>query len=358
MRLSVDLGERSYPVVTGPLAGLGEELARHHSGRVVLVTNPVVDALYGDAAMASLASFSPERVQVPDGEQHKTLDTWRALVDGLLARGVDRGTAVVALGGGVTGDIAGFAAAATLRGLTLVQVPTTLLAMVDSSVGGKTGVNTDGGKNLVGAFHQPTLVYAALETLSTLDEAEFRCGLGEVLKHAVLADAEFFDWLDRRSDDILSRDPSCLEQVVARCCAIKADIVSRDEREAGLRAVLNAGHTLGHALERVLGFGTLRHGEAVAIGLVAEAWIAVERGEATAELPARIARVAGRLGLKTSAEGVDADSLVEACLMDKKRLHGMVRVAYPVSIGRVRIAGVERAELKDAALRLSAPTEN
>ncbi|HJN75721.1 MAG TPA: 3-dehydroquinate synthase [Myxococcota bacterium] len=360
MRLSVELGERSYAIVLGELAMLGAELALLRDGRAVLVTNDVVHPLYGEAAVGALedGGFDVDVLVIPDGEAHKHLDTWRRLVEDLLALQVDRGTCVVALGGGVTGDIAGFAAASTMRGLPLVQVPTTLLAMVDSSVGGKTGVNAVWGKNLVGAFHQPQLVLAALDTLATLSEEEYRCGLGEVVKHAVLADADFFSWLGSHSSEVLGRDRSALVHVVSRCCAIKAEIVARDEREAGLRAVLNAGHTLGHALERVLGYGALRHGEAVGIGLVAEAWIAVARGEADPSLPAEIGRLLAKLGLPLRWPGVCPEDIAEAALMDKKRLRGMVRVAYPVSIGRVRIAGVEQAELLEAARRLSEPTEN
>ena len=360
MRLRVELGERSYDIVVGDLAELGERLRAVHQGRVVLVTNTVVGPLHAQAARSSLeaAGFQVDGLELEDGEAHKHLDTWRGLVDDLLDLAVDRQTAVVALGGGVTGDIAGFAAATALRGLTLVQVPTTLLAMVDSSVGGKTGVNTAAGKNLVGAFHQPSLVLAALDTLATLPDEELRCGLGEVVKHAVLGAAGFLDWLEEHADEVLARERQAMVHVVTRCCEIKAAVVSQDEREAGLRAVLNAGHTLGHALERVLGYGRIRHGEAVGIGLVAEAWIAVGRGEAEASLPADIARLLSRLGLRTHLPGVAPEALAEAAHMDKKRLHGMVRVAYPVSLGAVRLAGVDRAELLDAARRLSEPTEN
>lgn len=360
MSLVVDLGARSYPIVIGELEGLGEQLAHTRVGRVVVVTNDVVGPLYGQAARGSLerAGFQVDVVVVPDGESHKHLGTWRTLVEALLGLGIDRQTAIVALGGGVTGDIAGFAAATTMRGLPLVQVPTTLLAMVDSSVGGKTGVNSDAGKNLVGAFHQPELVFAAMDTLRTLSDEEFRCGLGEVVKHAVLADAVFFGWLGDNVERIRSRDGAALEHVVERCCAIKAEVVARDERESGVRATLNAGHTLGHALEKVLGYGVLRHGEAVAVGLVAESRIAVARGEAEPSLPDEIAALLLALGLPVSWPGVRPELLVEAALMDKKRLHGIVRAAYPVEIGRVRLAGVERAELMDAASRLSEPTEN
>lgn len=357
--MRVDLGDRGYEVKFGKLRELGPSLVEViPARRVALVTNDVVGPLHGDTARASLegAGLEVRRFQLPDGERLKTLDTWRGLVESLLGWPVDRHTAVVALGGGVTGDIAGFAAATTLRGLPLVQVPTTLLAMVDSSVGGKTGVNTVGGKNLIGAFYQPRLVLAALDTLATLSDEEYRCGLGEVVKHAVI-DGPLFAWLEGNVDAVLSRDPGAVLHMVERCCAIKADIVRQDERESGVRALLNCGHTLGHAIEHVLGFGTLRHGEAVAIGLVGEATIAVQRGEAAADLPERITSLLTGLGLPSRCAAAP-EALVAASTMDKKRVHGSIWIAYPSEIGRVRLAEVEPAELLDAAIAVSIPPED
>ncbi len=351
--LTVDLGPRSYQVRLGELSGLGRAWPLDVQ-RCVLVSNDRVAPLHGSVAEASLrgAGLRVDRIDLPDGEDRKTLETWRALVEGLLELEVDRSTALVALGGGVTCDIVGFAAATTLRGLPFVSCPTSLLAMVDASVGGKTGVNTAAGKNLVGAFHQPSLVHVALDTLSTLDDAEYRCGLGEVVKHAVLADAGFFAWLEHNHEGVLRREPGCVSHIVERCCAIKASFVAEDELEQGRRALLNCGHTIGHAIEGVLGFGCIRHGEAVGIGLVAEAQIAVLRGEAQPRLGHRIEGLLEALGLPIRVQA-SAEDLVQACRLDKKRRHGMVRVAYPVDIGRVRFAEVSQAELKGAAQAVS-----
>jgi 3-dehydroquinate synthase len=351
--LRVELGDRSYSVRVGQLAGLGSEWPLP-VGRAVLISNDRVGPLHGDAAEASLrrAGLDVARLELPDGERNKTLATWQALVGELLDLEVDRSTALIALGGGVTCDIVGFAAATTLRGLPFVSCPTSLLAMVDASVGGKTGVNTPAGKNLVGAFHQPSLVHIGLDTLATLEDAEYRCGLGEVVKHAVLADAEFFAWLEQRAPAVLARDPDTVAHLVQTCCAIKAAVVAEDELELGRRAVLNCGHTLGHAIERVLGFGSIRHGEAVAIGMVAEAEIAVARGEASSDLRPRIEGLLRALGLPTRVQA-RASALVGACRLDKKRRHGKVRVAYPVEIGRVRFAEVSQAELTRAAAVVS-----
>ena len=231
----VELGDRRYPIVFDRLGQLGFALNQMRtSGPCVVVTNPVVGALYGDACLAALtqAGWEPQLLSVPDGEQAKTIEHWSNLVSALIGQRVDRKTPIFALGGGVTGDLVGFAAAATLRGLPLVQVPTTLLSMVDSSVGGKTAVNTPAGKNLVGAFYQPELVFVDVEVLGTLSDDEFRCGLGEVIKHAVIAGEPFFTRLESLVSALQNRDRDALEEVVRACCAIKADIVSQDERES------------------------------------------------------------------------------------------------------------------------------
>ncbi|MCP4915348.1 MAG: 3-dehydroquinate synthase [Proteobacteria bacterium] len=357
--MNVDLDERAYDIVLGELNGLGAEVLALGVRRCVLVTNDVVSELHLETARASLvrAGLRVDTLVIPDGERLKNRDTWWSIVEGLLAVQVDRKTPVVSLGGGVTGDLVGFAAASVLRGLPFVQVPTTLLAMVDASVGGKTGFNTAGGKNLVGAFHQPRFVFAPLDTLSTLSDAEFRCGLGEVVKHAVIADPELLEWLVDERAAVLGRDRAALTHIVRRCCEIKAAVVVEDERESGVRAVLNCGHTIGHALERVLGYGALRHGEAVGIGLVGEAAIAVGRGEAEASLPSSIGAALSALGLPIAVAGVEAAAVAAATAMDKKRERGIVRVAYPVKIGEVRIAEVERAELRAAAATVTHPEE-
>jgi 3-dehydroquinate synthase len=349
----------TYEVVVEPgIAGLGAALsARWPVGRCVLVTNPVVGPLHGDTVERELvdAGWATLRLEVPDGEAQKTLDSWRGLVEALLDGGVDRRTPVLALGGGVTGDLVGFAAATTLRGLPLVQLPTTLLAMVDSSVGGKTGVNTRRGKNLVGAFHQPSLVWAALDTLRTLPDEELRCGLGEVVKHAIIAGEDALAATEALAPALVARDEAALRRVVADSVSTKAAIVAADPLEQGRRAVLNLGHTLGHAIEKVSGFGTLRHGEAVALGLLGMARFAGSRGwlEDPA-LPARIERLllALHLPVRTPAP-LDPAALAEAVGFDKKRLRGMITIAVPRAPGRVDLRPLPVSEVPALVLALS-----
>ncbi len=358
--VTVELGDRSYPIVFAGLSGLGTQLAAlRAAGRCVVVSNDRVGPLYAEQVLDSLkdGGWAPEYLELPDGESNKSAGTWLALVQGLLDLGVDRQTPIIALGGGVTGDIVGFAAATTLRGLPFVQVPTSLLAMVDASVGGKTGVNTGHGKNLLGAFHQPFCVYVDVDALTTLPDDELRCGLGEVVKHAVLADPEFFSWLERNGQALLGRHPEALQHAIATCCAIKAAVVASDEREAGRRALLNLGHTIGHAIEHVLGFGALRHGEAVGIGMVAEAWLGVERGEAAPALPQRITALLVALGLPVRCPGVSADDLVEAARMDKKRAHGRIKVTVPRRLGDVALVALSPEDLLAAAQVVTGPSE-
>ena len=341
--LYVELGARRYPiyVASAGLEGLGAAMGRHlPAGRCAVVTNPVVGALYAQDALASLrgAGFEPVLLEIPDGEPHKHLDTYAGLVEALLDQGIDRKTPIVALGGGVTGDIVGFAASTVLRGVPFVQVPTTLLAMVDSSVGGKTGVNTAHGKNLVGAFYQPRMVYAAMAVLQTLDDAEWRCGLGEAIKHGVIRDASLFDWMVSHAERLNGREPEIVAEVVRRCCAIKADVVAADERESGLRAILNFGHTVGHALETASGHGAIRHGEAVAIGMVAETCFAVDQDLGTdPTLPARLREGLNSLGLRSAAPEVSAERMLAAAQMDKKVEGQSVSLVVPVRLGEVRM---------------------
>ncbi len=326
-RLTVDVPGARYDVRISSQGfdGLGRALGDLGLRDCVLVTDEAVGQLWAEAVCEALGG-APEVIPVPAGEAAKTPEVWLQLVERLLAVPVHRRTAVLALGGGAVGDLAGFAAACTLRGLPLVQLPTTLLAMVDSSVGGKTAVNATRGKNLIGAFHQPSLVWAALPTLETLPDEEWTSGLGEVLKTALVGDAALFEQLSR---DV---DPG---EVVARCVAVKARIVAEDEREGGVRALLNAGHTVGHALETALGHGRLRHGHAVAIGLVAEAAYAVAAGVCEQpELPARIASRARALGLPVEMpEGVDDGALIEAVRLDKKGSTDRLRLPLPVRAG-------------------------
>lgn len=353
------LGARSYAihVVADGLEGLGMALGEVFApGPCVLVTNPVVASLYGDPAEASLrrAGFAPRRLLVPDGEGAKTTAEWANLVERLLDVPVDRRTPLLALGGGVTGDLAGFAAATALRGIPFVQVPTSLLAMVDASVGGKTGVNSPRGKNLVGAFHQPRMVYAATRVLETLPDAEWRSGMGEVVKYALIGDADLLRWMEAHIDALGRRDPAALTTLVARCVAAKAAIVADDEREDGRRAVLNFGHTVGHAVETALGYGHLRHGEAVALGMVAETRFAIRRGWCEEpDLLRRLVALLRALGLPVvlpdPGPGVRSDlfpTLLRAARMDKKAARGTLTLVAPVRLG---IARLERVPVEDVA---------
>ncbi len=343
VELNVELGERAYPVViTDGFDGLAARLAGR---RRVLIADSALPQRWIDAAAAELG-VAPILLDV--SEATKTVATWQRAVDALLAAGVDRRTLVCALGGGVLGDIVGFAAASTNRGLPFVQLPTTLLAMVDSSVGGKTGVNHTLGKNLIGAFHQPDLVWASLDSLGTLPERELRAGLAEVVKTALIGDARFFERLE--SIDPLSPDE--LPGVVARCVQLKAQVVAADEREAGVRAVLNAGHTVGHAYEAVLGYGVLKHGEAVGLGLIAETAWAVRAGHcADPGVPARLERLLHRLGLPTEPPKADPDALVNAMRRDKKGRGDSVRLPVQSAIGAMMMVDLPFASLPELIQR-------
>ena len=268
--LTVDLGDRSYPIQIGQ--GLLDEadlLTAHISGRqVMVVSNTTVAPLYLDRVLASLDGLETATVILPDGEQYKTLDTLNTIFTALLEQRFNRGCTLVALGGGVVGDITGFAAASYQRGVAFLQVPTTLLAQVDSSVGGKTGVNHPLGKNMIGAFHQPGCVVIDTDTLDTLDDRQLAAGLAEVIKYGLIYDADFFAWLEENVSAIMARNKMALARAIERSCTIKAEIVAADERESGMRALLNLGHTFGHAIETGTGYGNWLHGEAVATGML------------------------------------------------------------------------------------------
>ncbi|MEZ4323210.1 MAG: 3-dehydroquinate synthase [Myxococcota bacterium] len=339
----VDLGDRAYDVVLARgFGGLGERLA----GREVrVVTDDRVGPLWSDALLAEVQG---PVVSFAAGEAHKTLDTWRAVVDALIAARTPRSAAVVALGGGVVGDLAGFAAASVNRGVPFVQVPTTTLAMVDSSVGGKTGVNHARGKNLVGAFHQPELVWMHLGTLATLDPRERRAGLAEVLKTGALLDPVLLDVLEAGADALRRGEPGPTEHVVALAVRAKARVVAADEREAGLRRVLNAGHTVGHALERAATYGSLLHGEAVAIGLVAEARYAARLGVCEPGFPDRIERIARALGLPVTVPAdLDRETIRDAMTVDKKVSRDILYLPVPTSAGEHAIVSLPFHHLID-----------
>ncbi len=361
--LTVGLGDRSYPIfigdgLLGDAALLGSVLGGQRGSRkVAVVTNDIVGPLHAPRLQAAWAAARgpdaarPLEIVLPDGERHKTLETVSRIIDALVANRFARDDLIVALGGGVVGDMAGFAAACYQRGIGFVQMPTTLLAQVDSSVGGKTGVNHPGGKNLIGAFHQPQAVVTDTATLRTLPPRELRAGLAEVVKHALICDADLFAWLEANADALLALDPAALAHAVRRCCAIKADIVARDERETGERALLNLGHTFGHAIETVTGYGPWLHGEAVAVGLAMAAGMSQRAGWLPAADAARLDALLARFGLRTEARGpVSAEAARAAMRLDKKVRDGRVRLVLLKGIGRAFLSDDWPPDAFDATL--------
>ncbi|HEU4623271.1 MAG TPA: 3-dehydroquinate synthase [Steroidobacteraceae bacterium] len=347
--LRVELGSRSYPIVIGSgLLARAETLAQHVPGRdVLLVTNTTVGPLYGAAVKRGLGERRLVEVTLPDGESHKTLATVSRILDVLVANRFARDCTVLALGGGVVGDMAGFAAACYQRGVAYVQVPTTLLAQVDSSVGGKTGVNHPGGKNLIGAFHQPVAVIADTDTLRTLPARELRAGLAEVIKYGLISDAALFAWLEQNIDKLLAHDADALAHVIRRSCEIKASIVGRDERETGDRALLNLGHTFGHALESATAYTKWLHGEAVGAGLLMAATMSREAGLIDGDVVERLRKLLVRAGLPTEERDVPAATALEHMRIDKKVKSGRIRLVLLRSIGDSFVT----AEYPDAALK-------
>ena len=336
--LTVNLAENSYDIVIerGSLASLGQRCrAVGLKGMAAVISNPTVFALYGLAAQASLeaAGYAVAQVEMPDGEEYKNSTTLNRIYDDLLAAGVDRSSFIVALGGGVVGDVAGYAAATWLRGIPFVQVPTTLLAQVDSSVGGKTGIDHPKGKNLIGAFYQPRLVLIDVATLSTLDRRQFRAGLAEVVKYGMVIDRTFFEFVEANSEAILEMDPDLLIEVIHRSCQLKAQVVELDEKEAGLRAILNYGHTLGHAFEALSGYRSMVHGEAVAIGMALAARISVAKGLCSQEDISRLFALIARLGLSVEIPPYDRQLLLNAIATDKKSKGGTVTFICNQGIG-------------------------
>ncbi|MGQ9824367.1 MAG: 3-dehydroquinate synthase [Desulfotomaculales bacterium] len=347
--IPVRLAGRSYRILIGAglLDGLGACLKEIIPGRkALLVTNPAVRLLYGERAEKSLAEAGFEVVpaEVPDGEEAKSLAMAGALYDRAYTAGLDRQSPVIALGGGIVGDLAGFVAATYMRGVPFVQVPTTLLAQVDSSVGGKVAVNHPRGKNIIGAFYQPKLVLADTSVLATLDRRELRAGLAEVIKYGVIADADFFCWLESNLERVLSLEEEALLRAVAVSCRIKARIVEEDETEQGRRAILNFGHTVGHAVEVLTGYG-IRHGEAVAVGMVQEARLAVMLGVFPEEEAVRIEHLVKKAGLPATktlpasngAKDNFAAEVLDLLRRDKKTLAGRFVFALPVKIGKVEV---------------------
>jgi 3-dehydroquinate synthase len=346
---TLQLHGSSIEIAPGALATLGERLAARHPGaRVAIIADEHVGKLYGTKALASIlgsgltlgvtvgGTMAPALFSFPAGEQHKTRATWGTLTDQLIASGHRRDSVLVALGGGVTGDLVGFVAATYLRGIPFVQVPTSLLGMIDASIGGKTGVDTVAGKNLVGAFHQPSLVLIDPRLLRTLPAAHLRSGLAEAIKHGVIADAAYFGWIAASLREILDHtesDEVTALRLVQRSVEIKVDVVSRDERESDLRKILNFGHTIGHAIEHVTGYG-VGHGNAVSIGMVAEARLAERLGLAQPGLADTIATVCDAAGLPVRLpDGLEPADIVMATRTDKKTRAGQVEYALPTALG-------------------------
>jgi 3-dehydroquinate synthase len=341
----VELGERSYDIEigSGTLALAGSFLtARGPCAHAVVITDANVEPLYAAPIVDSLrqAIRRVDMAIVPPGEASKSVSTADDLWRKLLEFGADRKSAVIAVGGGVIGDLAGFVAAAFARGLAFYQIPTTLLAHVDSSVGGKVGVNLPGAKNMVGAFWQPRGVLIDTDVLQTLPEREYRAGLAEVVKYGVILDAAFFDWLESHIEAIQQRQPDILRHIIARCCRLKADVVQQDEREeTGLRAVLNYGHTFCHAIEAATDYGAFLHGEAVAIGMTCAARLAERLDRIDGELPRRQETLLRALGLPIGLPDLPIDSLIQLMQRDKKVEYGRLRFVLPSCLGHVELVG-------------------
>ncbi|BAY94929.1 MULTISPECIES: 3-dehydroquinate synthase [unclassified Tolypothrix] len=343
--INVNLPEQSYEIAIAPgsLDQLGEKMTSLQLGKKVLVvSNPTIFKHYGDRAINSLktAGFEVSSCILPAGERFKNLNSIQKIYDAALENRLERSATIVALGGGVIGDMAGFAAATWLRGISVVQVPTTLLAMVDSAIGGKTGVNHPQGKNLIGAFHQPRLVLIDPEVLKTLPVREFRAGMAEVIKYGVIWDADLFSQMEasKHLNQLRYIKPELIEIILIRSCQAKADVVSKDEKEAGLRAILNYGHTIGHAVESLTGYRLVNHGEAVGIGMVAAGQIAVELGMWQKEETERQNALIQKAGLPTQLpSGVDIAAIIDALQLDKKVKAGKVRFVLPTQIGVVTV---------------------
>jgi 3-dehydroquinate synthase len=340
-RLRIDLGPRGYPILIGPgLLEAAEVMDEAIAARdVLVVTNSVVAPLYLERFTRALRDRRVAPLILPDGERFKTLDTVAGVLDALVERRMNRDVCVAALGGGVIGDLAGFAAACYQRGVDFVQVPTTLLAQVDSSVGGKTGVNHPGGKNLIGAFHQPRAVVSDTDTLRTLPRRELRAGLAEVIKYGLVADPAFLGWIEANLEGLLALDAGALAHAIRRSCEIKAEIVAEDEREHGRRALLNLGHTFGHAIETAAGYGEWLHGEAVGVGMLMAADLSRRLGWLEDSDVARVRALLQRAGLPLAAPPIGAVQALELMGMDKKVLAGRIRLVLIRRLGSGVVSG-------------------
>jgi 3-dehydroquinate synthase len=339
--LSVDLEERSYPIYIGErLLGDSQLLLQHIPGKnVLVVSNETVAPLYLDKTLDMLSAKHVETCILPDGEEYKTLNTLNRIYDVLLGKKLDRNSTIIALGGGVIGDMAGFAAASYQRGVHLVQIPTTLLAQVDSSVGGKTAVNHPLGKNMIGAFYQPGAVIADTTTLDTLPDRELSAGIAEVIKYGLIRDPAFFDWLAQNMDKLLQRDAPALAHAIEVSCRNKAEVVAADEKESGQRALLNLGHTFGHAIEAGLGYGKWLHGEAIAAGMCMAAIMSQQRGWISQQDVNKITTMIRQANLPVNAPSeLSVERFIELMAVDKKVIDGVLRLVLLKAIGHAVIS--------------------
>ena len=339
--LQVELGERSYPIYIGrDLLSKSELLTQHINGNEVLVvTNETVAPLYLQSVLDVLTDYRCESVVLPDGEQYKTLEVLNQIFDQLLTSHFSRQVTLIALGGGVIGDMAGFAAAWYQRGVSFIQIPTTLLSQVDSSVGGKTAVNHALGKNMIGAFYQPQCVIADTTTLNTLEDRQLSSGLAEVIKYGLINDSEFFTWLEQKMPALRAREPDGLAEAIERSCVDKANLVAADEREHGVRALLNLGHTFGHAIETGMGYGNWLHGEAIACGMVMAADLSQRSGWLPAQDVERIKTLLVAAGLPiTTPQGMTVEQFMTLMAVDKKVQNGVIRLVLLQGIGKAVIS--------------------
>lgn len=343
--IRVELGERAYPIYIGTNLIDQTDLYRPHmnGNLAVIVTNSTIEPLYADRVQKAVESLGQKvvRIVLPDGEVYKTWETLQLIFDGLLKAGADRKTTILALGGGVIGDMAGFAAASYMRGIRFIQIPTTLLSQVDSSVGGKTGINHPLGKNMIGAFYQPAAVIADLETLKSLPKRELAAGLAEVAKHGAIADSAFLNWIEKNTPQLNDYDLVALEHAVLRSCEIKATVVAADEREGGVRANLNFGHTFGHAIESGLGYGEWLHGEAVGCGMLMAAELSRELGYLSNDDVARLRSIVQGLHLPTQAPSWTSDKYLDLMTRDKKAEGGEIKYVVLTELGQAKTQVVD-----------------
>ncbi|WP_455209902.1 3-dehydroquinate synthase [Kaarinaea lacus] len=340
--LTVALGDRSYPIYIGnQLLSNSELISQHIPGQqILIVTNVTVGPLYLEQVKSSLSTFEVQSLELPDGEQYKNLDTLNLIYDKLLRSRFDRQCTLIALGGGVVGDITGFAAATYQRGVHFVQIPTTLLAQVDSSVGGKTGVNHALGKNMIGAFYQPRCVIADTNTLNTLEDQQLSAGIAEVIKYGLIGDPEFYQWLENNMQRLLQRDPQALAYAIERSCQDKADVVAADEKESGVRALLNLGHTFGHAIEAGMGYGSWLHGEAVATGMLMAADLSQRCGWISQDDVDRLEKLLCQARLPVRApHDLTTEKFLDIMAVDKKVKQGRINLVLLKKIGQAVVSG-------------------